>query len=271
MRRLISITAFALFLAVPLWAQHGGGHGGFGGGHAGGFSGGHFGGFGGARMSGGGFSHGTNRGLSQGLAHAPVISRNFSRGPFLHDGFRNNGFGNRLHERFRNFGFSNNFRNCIGIPCRNSGYPWGWGYYDPWLWDWSYDDSRFDNDYNQDLATAAEMNRENLEEQRMLRQEQEDGDQDAYADRYRGPLRSYNSESSGSPQAQSKPTPMYADTVLVFRDKHQQEVENYAIVGDKLWNFAPGRTQKIALDDLDLAATKKANEDRGTTFRLPGS
>ena len=54
MRRLMAITAFALFLAVPVWAQRGGGgHGGFGGGHAGGF-GGHAGGFGGhAGFSGG--------------------------------------------------------------------------------------------------------------------------------------------------------------------------------------------------------------------------
>jgi uncharacterized membrane protein YgcG len=37
MRRLAPIAAFALFLAVPLFAQHGGG--GHGGGHGGGFAG----------------------------------------------------------------------------------------------------------------------------------------------------------------------------------------------------------------------------------------
>jgi len=58
-------------------------------------------------------------------------------------------------------------------------------------------------------------------------------------------------------------------TVLVFRDQHQQEVQNYAIVGQTLWNFSPGRTQKIPLANLDLSATEKANDDRGVTFRVP--
>jgi hypothetical protein len=58
-------------------------------------------------------------------------------------------------------------------------------------------------------------------------------------------------------------------TLLVFRDEHQQEVQNYAIVGQTLWSFAPGRTQKIPLSSLDLPATEKANDDRGVTFRVP--
>lgn len=246
----MSIAAFGLFLAVPLWAQHGGhggggGHGGFGGGHSSGLSGGHIGG--------GGFSH-----SASGISHAPSFPHNFSRGPFLHNGFRGrNGVGLRL----RTYGFGNRWG-------YGSGYPWGYGYYDPWLWDWWDSDSSYDDSYNQDLATAAEMNRENLEEQQMLRQEQADGDQDAYADRYDGPHRSYNNSDSNA-QPEKKGTPMFSDTILVFRDKHQEEVENYAIVGNTLWNFAPQHTEKISLADLDLAATKKANEDRGLTFRLP--
>lgn len=59
-------------------------------------------------------------------------------------------------------------------------------------------------------------------------------------------------------------------TVLVFRDQHQEEVQNYAIVSRTLWNFTPQRTQKIPLSDLDLPATQKANDDRGVDFRLPG-
>ncbi len=59
------------------------------------------------------------------------------------------------------------------------------------------------------------------------------------------------------------------NTVLVFRDQHKQEVSNYAIVGQTLWNFAPQHTQKIPLADLDLPATTKANEDIGVTFRVP--
>jgi hypothetical protein len=69
-------------------------------------------------------------------------------------------------------------------------------------------------------------------------------------------------------ETESAPVP---PTVLVFRDQHQQEVRNYAIVGQTLWNFASQRTQKIPLSDLDLVATTKANDERGLTFRVPAS
>jgi hypothetical protein len=58
-------------------------------------------------------------------------------------------------------------------------------------------------------------------------------------------------------------------TVLVFRDQHKLEVQNYAIVGQTLWNFAPDHTQKIPLSDIDLPATTKVNDERGVDFRLP--
>ncbi len=57
-------------------------------------------------------------------------------------------------------------------------------------------------------------------------------------------------------------------TVLVFRDGHQQEVSNYAIMGQTVYVFDQ-RTQKIALSDLDVAATIKLNDDRGIDFHLP--
>jgi hypothetical protein len=57
-------------------------------------------------------------------------------------------------------------------------------------------------------------------------------------------------------------------TVLVFRDGHQQEVTNYAIMGQTVYVFDK-RTQKIALTDLDVAATIKLNDDRGVDFHLP--
>ncbi len=57
-------------------------------------------------------------------------------------------------------------------------------------------------------------------------------------------------------------------TVLVFRDGHQQEVTNYAIMGQTVYVF-DSRTQKIALTDLDVAATVKLNDDRGVDFHVP--
>jgi hypothetical protein len=50
-------------------------------------------------------------------------------------------------------------------------------------------------------------------------------------------------------------------------------VLNYAIVGDTLFDFdlADGRTRKILVSDLDLPATRKANDERGVDFQIPAS
>ena len=58
-------------------------------------------------------------------------------------------------------------------------------------------------------------------------------------------------------------------TVLVFRDGHQLEVHNYAIVGNEVYNFSGPGPRRIALSDLDIGATRRANDDRGVFFRLP--
>jgi hypothetical protein len=67
------------------------------------------------------------------------------------------------------------------------------------------------------------------------------------------------------PPVEAKSTP----TLLVFRDKHTQEVQNYAVVGGTLWIFSEQRATKLPLSWLDIDATTKANEDRGVDFRLP--
>jgi hypothetical protein len=66
--------------------------------------------------------------------------------------------------------------------------------------------------------------------------------------------------------ANSQPQPA---TVIVFQDKHTEEVRNYAIVGETLWIFTEQRARKVLLSDLDVPATQKTNEDRGVDFRLP--
>jgi hypothetical protein len=60
-------------------------------------------------------------------------------------------------------------------------------------------------------------------------------------------------------------------TILIFKDGHKQEVSNYAIVGSNLFDLTPGHRLKIALSDLDLPATQKANDDQGIDFKLPES
>jgi hypothetical protein len=265
MRRLISMTAFAVFLAVPLWAQRGGGHGGGSGGHAS-FGGGRGGGL--AAHSGGARGGGHFSG-SIGTASGPVRSFSgshsaFSRGPFLHDGFQGP-WNSRV--RFRTFGLRNP---CYGFGCgRGYGNPWwGYAYYDPWLGDWWNDDDSFDQDYYDNLATADEMNQQSLEQQRMWRQEEADGDQDAYDPYLARPL-PLSQQSAASESQDPPPSPIYPSTVLVFRDQHQEEIHNYAIVGQTLWNFAPQGTERIPLARLDFPATVQANDERGIAFRIP--
>jgi hypothetical protein len=243
MHRPLFIAAFVLLLvSAPLLAQHGGGHAsggghGFSGGHSG-FSRGHMGG--GHAFSGGHSGSGfASRPSARGFASRPSISsRRVNRG------VNHSGVGVRL----RTHGFRNN-RYRHG----DYGYPWLYGgFYDPyWWWD---SGSRFDYEQQYETGLANEMNQQSLEEQRL----REQGDQDVYA------------RSAPPPPRERESTEAVPATVLVFRDQHKQEVVNYAIVGQMLWNFAPEHTQKIPLSDLDLPATIKANDERGVDFRLPG-
>ncbi len=58
-------------------------------------------------------------------------------------------------------------------------------------------------------------------------------------------------------------------TVLIFKDGHQAEVQNYAVVGNMLYDLTSGHHRKIAIADLDLNATAKQNDDLGISFQLP--
>lgn len=74
-----------------------------------------------------------------------------------------------------------------------------------------------------------------------------------------------------APIEPEEPVAAQPSTVLVFKDGHKSDVLNYAIVGDTLFDFAEGRSRKILLADLDLPATRKANDDRGVDFQIPAN
>ena len=57
-------------------------------------------------------------------------------------------------------------------------------------------------------------------------------------------------------------------TVFVFKDGHQMETRNYAIMGGTLFDFSGKLLKKIQIDELDSAATVKANDDRGVIVKL---
>lgn len=72
-------------------------------------------------------------------------------------------------------------------------------------------------------------------------------------------------------EAPAAPVQDEPQTLLLFKDGRQLEVENYAIVGNLLYDLTPGRRGKIALSDLDLPATAKQNDERGIDFQTPSS
>lgn len=251
MRRILLLTAIVILTAsVPLAAQHGGGHGTAG--SHGGFS--SRGSLGGGGHAAGGHSFAGGRSLAGGSSARAAYPRSYhSQSPYFRSGRSLNSrtFSHSSGVRIRTYGLRNY---CYGYRC---GFGYGYGYpylgagIDPYWW---WDSGSYDQDQQNQIGLANEMNAQSLYDQRM----REQSDQDTYA-----------------PSAPRTPQPVQsADlapaTVLVFRDQHKQEVKNYAIVGQTLWNFSAQRTAKIPLSDLDLPATTKANEDRGVDFRVPG-
>lgn len=83
----------------------------------------------------------------------------------------------------------------------------------------------------------------------------------------------YDARRDSPPAAETPvdPVAVQPTTVLVFKDGHRSDVVNYAIFGDTLLDFAGGRTHKILLSVLDLDATRKANDDQGIEFKVPGA
>jgi hypothetical protein len=77
---------------------------------------------------------------------------------------------------------------------------------------------------------------------------------------------SEGNRAEADPAAGEPPQPA---TMLIFKDGHQLEVGNYAIVGATLFDLTPGHARRIPLADLNLEATQKQNDDHGVIFQLP--
>ncbi|MGH9538574.1 MAG: hypothetical protein ACRD3H_11650 [Terriglobales bacterium] len=92
-----------------------------------------------------------------------------------------------------------------------------------------------------------------------------------YLDDYPQRVTRTRSETEVSPVAAPAESPVadQPQTVLVYKDGHQVEVQNYAVVGNMLYDLTPGHHRKIAIADLDLKATAKQNDDLGINFQLP--
>ena len=166
----------------------------------------------------------------------------FRGGHFRFDGFRHHCFGCR-----RGFGFPW----FAGLGYGGFGYPF-------WWWDNS-SSYNYDEERERETLLANQMNALSIQEQNLREREdwlREREEQDAYA---RKP-----------PAREEEHAPPSPATVLVFRDQHRQEVTNYAIAGGTLWVLSDHlAAKKIPLTDLDLAATTKANDERGVEFQVP--
>jgi hypothetical protein len=73
-----------------------------------------------------------------------------------------------------------------------------------------------------------------------------------------------DSEAQASAPVEDRTPP----AVFIFKDGHQLETKNYAIMGGTLFDFSSKMLKKIQMDEIDSAATLKANDDRGVTMKL---
>ncbi len=186
-------------------------------------------------------------GFSGGPRGGPHLGSGFGRPGFGRPGFGRPGrspFFHRDHRFFRAWPYAGYY-----------GYPY-WDYGD----DWDYGDNSYPADYYQnypprDYSSSYGDNRVQADIDRLENE----------VDRLR-----QEREARESSVSQSRSKSDSDKTELVFRDKHVEEVQNYAIVGQTLWILSGQRARKIPLTELDIPATKKANDDRGVDFQLPG-
>lgn len=239
MRRLLLNAAFVLVLASCGWGQMRGGR--VGGGIARpGFA---------ARPS-----VGLNRGAAYGgYRHSGVVVRTVpsNRSNYYHR------YYNRHHYRLSYpYGYYAGYGGYYGYAPYYGGY---YGGYYPFSDSYSLAYGSTEND-GETQQLYSEINRLS-NEVASLREEQE--------------ARAYPPQPPAPPSPPPAPEPRNAapaePTTFVFRDHHSERVQNYAIVGQTLWIFDEHKARKVALSEIDVAATQKANEDSGVFFPAVGS
>jgi hypothetical protein len=132
-------------------------------------------------------------------------------------------------------------------------YPYYGGYSYPMFWGSSYGSDQGASAYYLQYQQQDQMNQSYNEVQRLREQQ-------ALAAAPPPP----------QPSAQQQiQTVLPPPTTLVFRDGKTERIQNYAIVGKTLWAFNEQRARKIPVSELNIPATRKANEDHGVEFSLP--
>jgi hypothetical protein len=204
------------------------------------------------QMHGGRMGGSFGRGFS---SHSFGFSGGFSRG-----GFSRNGFG--FHHG--GFGFAGGSRFFVGhrpfvghsrVYWGGSFY-WGPSYYPYYAYPYAYSApvvavpraySYSDQDYDQ-----GDLRRDINELSGKVDRLQRDLDSRNYV-----------------PRPPSRQESVRQSTTLVFKDRHREEVQNYAVVGGTLWVLDERKASKVPLDHLDLDATARVNNERGVDFDVP--
>src|SRR5579864_1648968 len=244
-RLAIAIVAASLLVPADAFAQrHGGGGARMGGG---GFRGAP----GGMAVRGGPGFHGTGRGFAPGFASRGFAPRRFTA--FRGERFRrfdgdfdfDDGFGFRHHHNrfFFNAGFGYAY------------YPYAYAYpaypayadYDAYApRSYAYSDTAGTSAVSDAYAQGA------------LQQQIADLQSEVHE------MRSELHEQRPAPSAPRPTTAAEAPPVtLVYRDGRRVEASNYAIAGNTFWIVSERTARKVAMSDLDLAATKRVNEQNG--------
>ncbi len=203
-------------------------------------------------------SHGFSGGMHGGV-----------RGPT--SGFRASGAGNfhggvRPGWGFHGRPFGDGFHHHHFYP----GWGWGWGgYWYPYAWGWGYpwaygDLGWYDNGgYATQYYTQENYSNQYQDSEAQAQQDEIDRLNDEVAN-----LREQRESESRASRA-PRPPKQSESTELVYRDKHTEEIQNYAVVGQTLWVLTQQRARRIPIAELDVPATERANEARGIEFSIP--
>lgn len=221
-------------LAVQLWAQRGG-HGGMGGG-----------GVRGGAVARSGFSGSASHGGSSGSGSSNYGHSGSGSGSSGHSGSYtyHHGHYSYYHRYYQSYRY---------------GYPWSYGgvWYGGAVAGWPDSSGSYPAESYPVYSYPPPDNSNAL----LASQQQE-------IDRLNDQVAGLRAERTPAPAPQAAPAE--TRTVLVFRDRHVEQIQDYAIVNNTLWVFTQLKTRKIPISELDIPATTKVNEDRGTDFRLPG-
>src|SRR5271165_3839697 len=123
------------------------------------------------------------------------------------------------------------------------GYPWTYGYgwylYPSWGWSVAVGDGDSDPPQTSPAPSYAYTGQSNAYSENAQIQQDEINSLNQEVDRLQEEERESRAPRSTAPASQP------SDVLLVFRDKHTEEVQNYAVVGTTFWVFTELRSQKI--------------------------